>query len=196
MATQADAQDLQVLQRPEFGSLVGSSVRRTGDEEAKVQLFDRIDGTWTSFLSEERANAWYIRKMTYVCSVCKWTSAWERDFKSHVTSAAATYRTHKDAEVTPVVTGVGPGYRCSGCSSTFSFAGRAQRHIDAIHSQGGGHEGAELLLVRRFSLEPSVPLVAVQAASGPVTSQVERSVAPRRRRRRRNRNRGTHGNRS
>ncbi len=173
----------------------GTKFREADDQEAKVRLYDRVDGTWTLPLSEEKAHEMYLKVVVYKCSACNWTSIWDNELDAHVATEKAIVGSHERATVEPVSTGAGPGFRCTACGTTKVTDGRARLHIRSrITQEGISHENVQLLLVRRFALEESAIDIETASISGPVASQVLRSEEPRPRRRRHRRSRSRHGN--
>ena len=170
------------------------TVSEANEAEAKVRMYDTIDGTWTGPLNQRAVETFHLRKVVYACSVCQWTSIWEGQFQEHVKTARMQYKMHSKAELLPSPTENGLAFRCTGCSSAFSMPGRVQLHIEGILRQTAGHEGAQSVMARRFALEAPVTPAKTQAVVA-VASQLERTVVPQKRRGRHRRHRGgAHGN--
>lgn len=172
-------------------------VKEASEAEAKVQLYDMIDHTWTRPLNQRAAETFHLRKVVYTCSACQWTSTWEPQFKEHLKQVQSQRRMHAKADMLPSPTPNGLAYLCTGCSSAFSVPARVQMHVDSVMRQTAGHENATLVLARRFALE--APVTTMNGASPlrvvAVASQSERTVVPHKRSgRHRRHHRSAHGN--
>ena len=183
----------------EYAALVerdGRGFRRNDDEEVKLKLWDTITEDWGKPVPGYMGLPLMLRMLTNRCSDCTWTTNTanaQQDFQQHVQSIRSGYETHRKAVAMPTITSSGTAIRCSGCSATYMSTGRCQMHIDAIQRQGGGHEKAHMLLVKRYALEPSVP-AGTPIPKGPMASQVQQPQVLRPRRRRHRNRRSSHVN--
>ncbi len=174
---------------------------------ASFRMWDCVEQAWTQPLPAYQVYQTSLRLVVFKCSACQYTTAFEGGVEAHAKQAVETAVAHQGAALHDAPsTGSLTGQVCSGCGVQFMLhKNRGRHHIEAALASGPLHKHVEEVLMKRFSLEPSEPVVlgrkvvlstnGTQALAGPSkASQVERGVAPKRRRRRsRNRRRG-HGN--
>lgn len=161
-----------------------------------IRIWDCIDQTWASPVPQEFAYKVYLRKVVLKCSACNYTTSYGNGVASHAQQAYQAWKEHEGAEII-----VGDQQqRCTGCNTGFTSHKRlGQRHLERVLLDGPEHIRVEELALRRFSLEPSEPVIhrrkLVFDVAGPLVSQVERSAEPRKRKRRHRRNRARHNGR-
>jgi hypothetical protein len=157
-------------------------------------VWDCVDKTWSAPLPNEYVYKHYLQKVVARCSACTFTSAFDGDIAKHVEQIQRDLLAHQGARLTEPVSQVGlePVQTCTGCGASFRMAGyRGQRHLEQIAGMEKNHDRVELLVIKRFALEPSEPIVLRRevVVDGPVSRQVERvepsRVTPKRRRRKR-----------
>jgi hypothetical protein len=166
------------------------------DGQAHVRLWDCIDQSWTGALPPE-TYAIYLRKQVLKCGACNYCTIWSTGgttVKAHVENVREQVELHLGAELSSPNTDNGePNQVCTGCGFHFKV-GSARKHLSTIREMGALHEmGVEALLLHRFALVPSEPIVVWhdQVAKGLDVRPVE-SIAPtRKRQRRRRKGRGT-----
>jgi hypothetical protein len=157
-------------------------------------VWDCVDGTWSAPLPNEYVYKHYLQKVVARCSACTFTSSFDGDIAKHVEQIQRDLLAHQGARLTEPVSQVGlePVQNCTGCGASFRMAGyRGQRHLEQIAKMERTHGRVELLVMKRFALEPSEPVVLRRevVVDGPVSRQVERvepsRETPKRRRRKR-----------
>jgi hypothetical protein len=172
----------------------GRAFRTEGDKKNMMLLYDQVDGTSMS-VEASMAMQLHLKKNVSICSVCRYPSAFDADIRTHIKLAKQNAIDHKDAEALEMVTQNGIGRRCSACDAIFiSRPKNVYSHITKVQEAEVSHRDAEVLVLRRFSLDPLViepaPIVAVAIATKePVTSfsgsENDRNAPTHRRRRRR-----------
>lgn len=159
-----------------------------------TRLWDYVDSAWTLPFPTYQAQQMTLRTVVKKCSACAFTTAFDGGVEAHVQQVRADYQRHKEART--------EAQTCTGCGVTLkSRPQQAERHLARAKLLGEGHLGAvDEVTMLRYGLGPSAPTVLSQrrvaegeGARGPVTSQVERSAAPKRRRRRSRNRRGSRG---
>ena len=158
-------------------------------------VWDCVDGSWTAPLPNEYVHRHYLQKVVARCSACTFTSTFDGDVAKHVEQIHRDLVAHEGARLTEPVSQVGlePVQTCTGCGAGFRMAGyRGQRHLEQIAEMKRNHGRVELLVMKRFALEPSEPMVLHREVlvDGPVSRQVERIELPQETGKRRRRKRG------
>ena len=158
-------------------------------------VWDCVDGSWTAPLPNEYVHRHYLQKVVARCSACTFTSSFDGDVAKHVEQIRRDLVAHEGARLTEPVSQVGvePVQTCTGCGAGFRMAGyRGQRHLEQIAEMKRNHGRVELLVMKRFALEPSEPMVLHREVlvDGPVSRQVERIELPQETGKRRRRKRG------
>ena len=174
-------------------------------DKETTRLFDCIDQSWTQPFPTEMVYKHHLRKMVVKCSACYFTTVTDngdRGVADHVRRTLEQAEMHEGVEVTPpmAVAGQEPSQICQGCGLSFSARKMGlKRHINSVIEMGLSHQNkVESLLMKRFMLEPSEPIVlrteliqgdSVKAhkITGADVNQQERK----RRRKRHRRNRGS-----
>ena len=175
-------------------------------DKQTVRLWDCIDQTYAQPLPAEMVYKHHLRKMVVKCSACYFTTVTGNGGRSvgqHLTQTLEQYDNHQGIEVTaPIaVQGQEPSQICQGCGLSFTARKNGlKRHLNSVQEMGITHQQKiEALLMKRFSLEPSEPVVLqadllqadkVQAHKLQAGAEVNQQERKRRRRRRR-RNRGS-----
>lgn len=172
----------------------GRAFRIEGDKANLMTLYDQVDGT-SMKVESSMAMQLHLKKVVSMCSVCRYPSPLDADIRNHIKSTRLSAVEHKDAEALEMVTQNGIGRRCSACDAIFiSRPKNVYIHITKAQEALASHRDAEVLVIRRFSLDPLVidpaPKVAVAiAVEEPVISfsgsENDRNAPTRRRRRRR-----------
>jgi hypothetical protein len=157
---------------------------------ASVRLWDCIDQMWTSPIPQEFSHKVYLRKSVLKCSECSFTTSYENGVASHAQQVYQAWKEHEGA----TIMADGQQQRCTGCNIGFtSYKRIGHRHLERVLIIGPKHVQVEELALRRFSLEPSEPIInrrkLVFDATGPLVNQEERSAEPQKRKRRRRRSR-------
>ena len=158
-------------------------------------VWDCVDGTWSAPLPNEYVYKHYLQKVVARCSACTFTSSSDGDIAKHVEQIQRDLVAHENARLTEPVNQVGlePVQNCTGCGASFRMAGyRGQRHLEQLAEMKRNHGRVELLVIKRFALEPSEPTVLHRevVVDGPVSRQVERVEPTQETGKRRRRKRG------
>jgi hypothetical protein len=174
------------------------------DGDAPVRLWDCLDQSWSGAVPRAMAYEKNMAKIVGKCSACMFTTAAEQQPLTQVnlvrTHAQQVYRVaeeHKGAAMSFLMDGT--GQQCTGCGFIFALGkNRAQRHLTNILEAAVTHTEVDALLVRRYALEPSEPIVyrrehvySHEGLVGPVVTQVEWKRRKRHRSRRGSRPAGT-----
>ena len=175
-------------------------------DKETTRLFDCIDQSWTQPFPTEMVYKHHLRKMVVKCSACYFTTVTnngDMGVADHVRRTLEQLEMHEGVEVTPpmAVAGQEPSQICQGCGLSFTARKNGlKRHLNSVQEMGITHQQKiEALLMKRFSLEPSEPVVLqadllqadkVQAHKLQAGAEVNQQERKRRRRRRR-RNRGS-----
>lgn len=163
-----------------------------------IRVWDCIDQSWTSPLVRIRVYDHYLQKRVVKCSACEYTTVFfAGDLKGNLTQHLAQLKKieteHQGVEMgqpMPNERGVASQI-CGGCGLPFQV-GRGNAHIMEAQTNNAGHYRVEALLMNRFALEPSEPVIyareLVVDGTRPVGQEPE--APPREGRRRRRRKRG------
>ena len=167
--------------------------RREG--AGSTSVWDCVDGSWSAPLPNEYVYKHYLQKVVAKCSACTFTSSVDGDIAKHVAQIERDLVAHTGARLTEPISQVGlqPVQHCTGCGTGFRMAGyRGQRHLEQIAEMKRSHGRVELLVMKRFALEPSEPVVLHRevVVDGPESRQVERIEPPQETGKRRRRKRG------
>jgi hypothetical protein len=160
-----------------------------------MAVWDCVDGTWSAPLPIEYIYQHYLQKVVARCSACTFTSSFDGDIAKHVEQIKRDFVAHEGARLTEPISQVGlqPVQHCTGCGASFRMAGyRGQRHLEQLAEMKRNHGRVELLVIKRFALEPSEPVVLHRevVVDGPVSRQAERIEPPQRAGKRHRRKRG------
>ena len=163
------------------------------DGPDSVQLWDCLDQSWSGAVPRSMAYEKNMAKVVGKCSCCDYTTAAEQQpltqvnlVRGHARQVYRIAEEHKGAVLNLLTDGT--GHQCTGCGFTFSLGkNRAQRHLTNILEAAVTHTQVDALLVRRYALEPSEPIVyrrehvySHEGAVGRVASQVGRKSRHRR----------------
>ena len=170
--------------------------KATREGPTKIRVYDVIDGTWTGPVAPNLAYQDYLRKVVFKCSACNFTTARQNQVGQHVRSVFTAHQTHTNATLSTKSEGGYTWQECSGCGGRFSIGRMAgEKHLELIRTAPPAHVGAEELMVKRFALEPSEPVILgrqpVQAGENFIVTEPEAVVIRSSRRRRRSRRRRT-----
>ena len=179
-------------------------------EKEVTVLWDTVDGS-KLVLPTGIALSNHVKKLVFKCSNCNYTlpalPQFQGTMKNHVEQVLESYRQHQGATLGPVEPNYiegrgsyGMGSRCSGCGGVYQVKrNQGQRHLAAVLAEGPRHQqDVEELLIRRYALEPSEPVVLRRTAisvnghepsAGLEGAQVERRHLERKRKRHRRHNR-------
>lgn len=166
----------------------------TADPEgrgARIRLWDNVDNSWAKPVERGAALQHYIKKLTFKCSTCTFTTAFEGGVDSHIRMVGEDYEAHKNAELIDRIQEGTVRKHCTGCGILFeNRKNKPQRHMEGILQAYPRHKNASGRLIRRFSLGPPVSAQEVSTnGAQPNGTQVEerRSRGRRRHRGRRRR---------
>lgn len=170
--------------------------KATREGPNKIRVYDVIDRTWTGPVAPNLAYQNYLRKVVFKCSACNFTTARKNQIEQHVRAVFTAHQTHTNATLSTKAEGGYTLQECSGCGGRFSIGRMAgEKHLELIRTAPPAHVGAEELMVKRFALEPSEPVILgrqpVQAGENFIVTEPEAVVTRSSRRRRRSRRRRT-----
>jgi hypothetical protein len=167
-----------------------------------IRVWDCIDQSWTSPLVRIRVYDHYLLKRVVKCSMCDYTTVFRaQDLKgnlsAHLQAMQQSERVHKGAEMSqPLLNEKGVATQlCTGCGLPFQV-GSGAAHIMQAQTNSAGHYHVEALLMNRFALEPSEPVIyARELVVDGIRPDGQEPDAPlrkdrRRKRRKRGNNRG------
>jgi hypothetical protein len=186
-AVTKDQYDLQVER-------TGRAFRAENDSSNLITLYDQVDGT-SLRVERNMAMQLHLKKVVSMCSVCRQPSPRDTDITNHIRATRDNAIHHDGAEASDFATANGVGKRCSACDAVFISRPRnVYDHISKAKEAYASHKDAEILTIRRFSLEPLViaPVLKVVTAisaekpslSSSGSENDRNAPAPRRRRRR------------
>ena len=164
-----------------------------------IRIWDCIDQAWTSPLVRIRVYDHYLLKRVVKCSACEYTTVFRADdlkgnIRPHLDSLLEIEGDHQDAVMSdPLLNDKGVVLRaCSGCDTPFQIT-RGNAHIMEAKVKSADHYRVEALLMNRFALEPSEPVVYARelVVDGTRPVGLEPEASPRQGRRRK---RGKRGN--
>jgi rubredoxin len=169
------------------------------DGNQPVQLWDTLDESWTRRLPQSSIHI-YLRKQVWKCNLCDYTTIWrvgDTGMLTHADQARGQAQKHQDASLsTPEMGNRNVAMQvCSACGLVFQVESATQ-HLERIRRMGALHQfEVEALLVNRFALSPSEPMVYQREliAVGLKASSVEPDAPLRKNRRRKRRQRGPRG---
>jgi len=166
--------------------------RMTRDGPTKVKIFDVIDKTWLGPIAPNLAYQDYLLKVVFKCSACNFTTPRENQVAEHIRAVFNGQSIHADATLETVIDNGIAWQFCSGCGGKFRAGKRAgNKHLEAVQGAPVVHVGASELMMKRFALEPSEPMIMKRTPvhSGEVLSVVEPEAKVMRSSRRRHRSR-------
>jgi hypothetical protein len=166
------------------------------DGPAPIALWDCIDNTWTKPLPSETCTT-YLRKQVFKCSLCDYTTIWRAGatgILAHVSQVKERFAEHEGAALGEPTLNEGVPIRiCSGCGYAFQAAS-GMKHLNQVIEMGVVHRTeVEGLLINRFALGPSEPVVhhREMLSAGLEVHPEELATPPQKSRRRKRRKRGS-----
>lgn len=192
----SDSEYRRLYREVETGKLDSIAIER-GDRPEGVRLWDCLDQSWSGATPRAMAYEKNMAKVVGKCSACMFTTSAEQQpltqvnlVRNHAQNVYKTAAEHQGAIQTLLADG--SGHQCTGCGFIFALGkNRAQRHLTNILEAAVTHSEVDALLLRRYALEPSEPIVyrrehvySHEGMVGPVVTQVERKRRKRHRSRR------------
>ena len=160
----------------------------------KTALWDCIEQQWSAPMPNFDL-AHYLAKTVAKCSACSYTSPRATFVPTHIQQVVEGQMSHVDAQVAPIMGSA--GFQCSACGVTFiSRPSNGLKHLNKVQYDATSHAGAHEIVLKRFSLGPSEPVILEEhtpsGITGSVASQIAQSsvpgvATPRRKRNRRRR---------
>jgi hypothetical protein len=144
---------------PDFAKAVDPQTPRP------IRIWDCIDEAWTSPLVRARVYDQYLIKRVVKCSACEYTTVFRADslggnLTPHLEQMNKAMASHEDAEMSaPIPNERGVASQiCTGCGMPFQV-GKGNPHIMQAQTTSAAHYHVEALLMNRFALESSEPII-------------------------------------
>lgn len=185
---QADSAPMRLRDRIRVAERTSSGIAswQTG-EDNKLRIWDNVREGWSPPLERNLVFEHYLRKVVFKCTGCLDTSVFEGGIQKHISAALQSAEDHEKASLKLHDDG---SQTCSGCG--VQFQARKQQGPKHLERMQGlwPHKNATEIIMKQFSLEPSVFVSEVKASgTEPEVNTVERRPRGRKRKRSRGRRR-------